>query len=404
MPGFSERMDHLRNHLTRELESAAGSPNRALTGGESERAMLQAMPDPVFHISRTGVVSVVGRPGAPGRGSGTRRRPAGAPARETGQKGPAWNPVEDLAAELGRQGRDIVARAVETGQVQTIEIEVRHDDKAACFEVRAGVYNRTEAMAVARDVTTRRDKERSLTMFKQDLEAVIRDQSSELNRLQDAFRRQVTLLEQEEEVLKKSFSKAERLLEDTIGAITIIAQKKDPYTAGHQQKVSQLACAIAREMGLSGEQVRVIRISSLLHDVGMLFVPAEYLAKPGKLSDAEFSMIKAHPDTDYQILKTIDFSFNIADIVQQHHERLDGSGYPEGLKGDAICLESRIIAVADVVEAMVSKRPHRPAPGVEAAIKEIERGRGTLYDPDAVDACLRLFREQDFRFQDSGVK
>ncbi len=312
--------------------------------------------------------------------------------------------MEALAAELGRRGKDVVARAVETGQVQTLEIEVSHEDQAACFEVRAGVYNRTEAVAIARDITSRRDRERSLTMFKQDLEAVIRDQSSELNRLQDAFRRQVALLEQEEAVLKKSFSKAERLLEDTIGAITIIAQKKDPYTAGHQQKVSQLACAIAREMGLSGEQVRVIRISSLLHDLGMLFVPAEYLAKPGKLSDAEFSMIKAHPDTDYQILKTIDFSFNIADIVHQHHERLDGSGYPEGLKGDAICLESRIIAVADVVEAMVSKRPHRPAPGVEAALKEIEKGRGTLYDPDAVDACLKLFREQDFRFQDSGVK
>ena len=202
---------------------------------------------------------------------------------------------------------------------------------------------------------------------------------------------------EEEEILKKSFSKSERLLEDTIGAITVIAQKKDPYTAGHQQKVSQLACAIGREMGLSAEQIRVIRIASLLHDVGMLFVPAEYLAKPGKLSDAEFSMIKAHPDMDYQILKTIDFSFDIADIVHQHHERLDGSGYPKGLKGDAIYLESRIIAVADVVEAMVSNRPYRPAPGLDAAMKEIENGRGTLYDPDAVDTCIKLFRQGGFQ-------
>ncbi len=292
-----------------------------------------------------------------------------------------------------------MARVVETGQVQTLEIELAHEGRSVCFEVRVGVCNRNEVLAVARDVTARRDKERSLTTFKKDLEAVIRDQSAELNRLQDAFQKQVALLQEEEEILKKSFSKAERLLEDTIGAITIIAQKKDPYTAGHQQKVSQLACAIAREMGLSGEQVRVIRIASLLHDVGMLFVPAEYLAKPGKLSDAEFSMIKAHPDTDYQILKTIDFSFDIANIVHQHHERLDGSGYPRGLKGDAICLESRIIAVADVVEAMVSRRPHRPAPGVGAAIKEIEQGCGTLYDPDVVAACVKLFREQDFSFK-----
>ncbi len=397
MPRFSDKMGELRSHLTK-LESAAGGPSRAFTGGESEKAMMQAMPDPVFHISRTGNVYLLGRPGAPP----PRRRTAGNPARQPGQpvrKDGSWDPIEDLTAELWRQGRDLVARVVETGQVQTVEIELAHEGRSVCFEVRAGVCNRNEVLAVARDVTARRDKERSLTTFKKDLEAVIRDQSAELNRLQDAFQKQVALLQEEEEILKKSFSKAERLLEDTIGAITIIAQKKDPYTAGHQQKVSQLACAIAREMGLSSEQVRVIRIASLLHDVGMLFVPAEYLAKPGKLSDAEFSMIKAHPDTDYQILKTIDFSFDIANIVHQHHERLDGSGYPRGLKGDAICPESRIIAVADVVEAMVSRRPHRPAPGVGAAIKEIEQGCGTLYDPDVVAACVKVFREQDFSFK-----
>ena len=405
MPKFSEKMGELRSHLGKELESAAGGPSHAFTGGESERAMLQAMPDPVFHISRNGVVSVLGHPGAPARAAGARRRPAGAATKEAGRPGrktQPWDPVEGLTAELTRRGSDLVARAVETGEIQTLEVELRHDDQTACFEVRAGVYNRTEVLAVARDVTARRENERSLTLFKKDLEAVIREQSSELNRLKEAFEKQVALLEEEEEVLKKSFSKSERLLEDTIGAITVIAQKKDPYTAGHQQKVSQLACAIGREMGLSAEQIRVIRIASLLHDVGMLFVPAEYLAKPGKLSDAEFSMIKAHPDMDYQILKTIDFSFDIADIVHQHHERLDGSGYPRGLKGDAIYLESRIIAVADVVEAMVSRRPHRPAPGVEAAIKELEKGRGTLYDPDAVDTCIKLFREQDFTFKAQG--
>ncbi len=404
MPGFSEKMDRLRTQLAKELESAAGSPGRTPSGGESERAMLQAMPDPVFHISRTGAVSVLGRPGAPARAAAARQRPAGGAAGGTSQRPPPWDPVEDLTAELGRRGRDLVARVADTGQVQTLEIEVRRGDQAACFEVRTGVYNRTEAVAIARDITSRRDKERSLTAFKRDLEALIRDQSSELNRLQDAFRKQVALQEQEEEVLKSSFTKAERLLEDTIGAITVIAQKKDPYTAGHQQKVSQLACAIAREMGLPGDHVRIIRIASLLHDVGMLFVPTEYLAKPGKLSDAEFSLIKAHPDTDYQILKTIDFSFDVADIVHQHHERLDGSGYPQGLKGDAICLESRIIAVADVVEAMVSRRPHRPTPGVGAAMKELEKGRGTLFDPDAVDACIRLFREKGFQFQGPEVK
>ncbi len=403
MPGFSEKMDRLRSQLSRELESAVGGPDRAPPGGESERAMLQAMPDPVFHVSRTGSVNVLARPASPDRAPPAPRRPARAAAREPAPKTP-WDPIEDLTAELRRQGRDIVTRVVESGQVQTFDIELQHEGRTACFEVRAGVHKKTEVVAIARDVTTRREKERSLTAFKKDLEALIREQSSELNRLQEAFRQQRALQEQEEEVLKRSFNKAERLLEGTIAAISIIARKKDPYTAGHQQKVSQLACAIAREMGLPGEQVRMVRIASLLHDVGMLFVPTEYLAKPGKLSDAEFSMIKSHPDADYQILKTIDFSFDIADIVHQHHERLDGSGYPRGLKGDAICLEARIIAVADVVEAMVSRRAHRPAPGAEAAMKEIEEGRDTLYDPEAVDACLKLFREQGFRFQEPGAQ
>ena len=240
--------------------------------------------------------------------------------------------------------------------------------------------------------------------LKEALETKVQEQSSELNQLKEVFQSQVALLAEEEEVLKKSFSKVERLLEDTIGAITTIVQKKDPYTAGHQQRVSQLACAIGREMGLKSEQIRVIRIASLLHDLGKVFIPAEILAKPGKLSKVEFSMVKAHPDADYQILKTIDFSCAIADIVHQHHERLDGSGYPLGLKGDAIHLEARIIAVADVVEAMVSNRPYRPAPGVDAAMKEIEDGKGKLYDSDAVDACTKLFREGKFEFRGAGGK
>ena len=187
-------------------------------------------------------------------------------------------------------------------------------------------------------------------------------------------------------------------MENTIEAIAMIVQKRDPQIARHQERVSRLACAIGQEMGLASSQVDVIGLAALLHDLGKVFIPADTLDKPGQLSHAEFSVVKNHAEAEFQILKTIDLFFPIADIVHQHHERIDGSGYPLGLKGDDILLEARVIAVADVVEAMLSDRPHRPAPGVDAAMNEIKAGKGTLYDANAVDACVRLFGEGKFKF------
>jgi HD-GYP domain-containing protein (c-di-GMP phosphodiesterase class II) len=405
MPKFSEKLDRLRDHISKELESAAGGPSVASDGGPGERAILQAMPDLVYRIRRNGAVSMVGhgnRHSTSAHASNVRRSPADAAVKSQGQsakKVEPWDPAKSLSEELARQSKELITKAVDTGQVQALDIQIHHGGRTVYYEVRAAVCNQNEVLAVARDVTSRREAESALKKLKDDLEVQIQEQSNELNQLKEAFQNQVTLLAQEEELLKNSFSKAEKLLEETIGVITIIVQKKDPYTAGHQRRTSQLACAIGREMGLQREQIRVIRIASLLHDLGKVFIPAEFLSKPGKLSEAEFSMIKAHPDADYQILKTIDFSCAIADIVHQHHERLDGSGYPLGLKGDAIYLESKIIAVADVVEAMVSNRPHRPAPGIDAAMKELADGKGKLYDPDAVDACIKLFREGSFAFE-----
>ena len=171
---------------------------------------------------------------------------------------------------------------------------------------------------------------------------------------------------------------------------------KDPYTAGHQQRVSDLARSIAKEMGLSADQRDFIRTASAIHDIGKISIPAEILSKPTKLTNLEFNLIKTHAQSGYDILKDIEFPWPVADVVRQHHERMDGSGYPQGLKGNDILLEARIMAVADVVEAIASHRPYRPSLGIDFALDDISRNKGILYDADVVDACLKLFREKGY--------
>ena len=188
------------------------------------------------------------------------------------------------------------------------------------------------------------------------------------------------------------------IFEETIQAMATTAEMRDPYTAGHQRRVTQLAVAIATEMGLSEDLISGLRLAGLVHDIGKTRVPVEILTNPLKLSGAEFSIIKTHPSVGYEILKTIDFPQPVAIIVYQHHERLDGSGYPDGLSGDDIRLEARILAVADVVEAMSSHRPYRPAIGLDKALQEISEKRGVLYDAKAVEACLEICSEEDFKF------
>jgi len=188
-------------------------------------------------------------------------------------------------------------------------------------------------------------------------------------------------------------------LEDTVRAIATIVEMRDPYTSGHQVRVADLAVAIARQMGLPDEQVHAIHLAGVVHDLGKIQIPAEILSKPGKITDIEYSLIKIHPQAGYDILKGINFPWPIAQMVLQHHERLDGSGYPQGLKGDAILLEARILSVADVVEAMSSHRPYRPGLGIEVALAEISKQRGIYFDPAVVDACLALFREQHYSFK-----
>ncbi|MGB6370894.1 MAG: PAS domain S-box protein [Atribacterota bacterium] len=209
----------------------------------------------------------------------------------------------------------------------------------------------------------------------------------------------ITQRKQAEQKIKQGYEKLQRTMETTIYTISKIIETRDPYTAGHQNTVSQLAVAIAQEMKLPEDKIEGIRIAALVHDIGKINIPAEILSKPSKLNDMEFSLIKNHPKIGYDILRKIDFSWPVAKIVLQHHERLNGSGYPNNLKGDQILLEAKIIGVADVVEAMSSHRPYRPALGIDKALEEISQNRGILYDPVVVDVCLKLFKEKDFKFE-----
>jgi len=212
----------------------------------------------------------------------------------------------------------------------------------------------------------------------------------------NAFLRDISSRDKAQKSLKAS-------LVGSILAISRAVEARDPYTAGHQQRVSQLARCIAQEMGLDGARIDGLRMGASIHDIGKIYLPAEILSKPTKLTEIEFELIKSHCKVGFDILKDIPSRWPIANIAYQHHERVDGTGYPQGLKGDEICLEARIVAVADVVEAISSHRPYRPALGMDVALKEIETHRGKWYDADVVDACLKLIHEGGFCFQSQSV-
>ncbi len=215
-------------------------------------------------------------------------------------------------------------------------------------------------------------------------------------------------LKQTEDELRGSYAQLRKTLDETVYALATTAEKRDAFAVGHQQRVTRLACAIAQEMGtfvldevqgLSEEQLNGIYMAGLIHDIGKTSVPVEVLAKPIPLSDLEHGMMKAHSQVGHDILKTIEFPWPVAEIVLQHHERMDGSGYPQGLSGDDILLEARVLAVADLVDIMTSRQPLRLALSIDEALEEITQNRGALYDSQVVDACLKLFTEKGFAFE-----
>ncbi|MCF8083791.1 MAG: HD-GYP domain-containing protein [Deltaproteobacteria bacterium] len=199
-----------------------------------------------------------------------------------------------------------------------------------------------------------------------------------------------------EERVEARTASLRRAMNGIVRAMGLTVEARDPYTSGHQHRVAVISAAVAAEMGLSEDRIEGIRLAGLIHDLGKITIPAGILSKPTRLADFEFALIQTHPQVGYDILKEIEFPWPIAQMVHQHHEKMDGSGYPQGLAGEDILLEARILCVADVVEAMASHRPYRPAIGLDPALAEIEANAGLLYDPEAVKACLTLFRQKGF--------
>ena len=211
--------------------------------------------------------------------------------------------------------------------------------------------------------------------------------------------RDITERKKVEDELQQTIESLRKAVSTTIQVLVSAAGARDPYTAGHQIRSADLAREIASEMGLCNDKIEGIRIAGSIHDIGKLSIPAEILSKPIKLTEIEFALIKEHARSGYEMLKDVKSPWPLAEVVYQHHERMDGSGYPRNMKGDEILIEARIMAVADVVEAMASHRPYRPALGIEAALEEIEKNKGIIYDHAVAEACLRLFGQKGYQLK-----
>ncbi|MBL0713637.1 MAG: response regulator [Desulfosarcina sp.] len=206
------------------------------------------------------------------------------------------------------------------------------------------------------------------------------------------------MVDERTDSLQQSMNKLENAMNGIVRAIAHTVETRDPYTAGHQRRVADLATAIAQEVGFTKDQIEAVRVASIIHDLGKISVPAEILSKPSRLTVNEFNLIKEHPKVGYDIVKDIEFPWDVSTMIYQHHEKIDGSGYPLGVAGDEILPESRVLTVADVVEAMASHRPYRPGLGVDVALGEIDKNKGKLYDPEMVRACISLFNSKRFSF------
>ncbi len=253
-----------------------------------------------------------------------------------------------------------------------------------------------------KEISERRRIEKELRLAKDELENRVEKRTEELSKVNEELSGKVIETRRAEDQLQNTLERLEKALEGTVRAMSLTIEMRDLYTAGHQRRVSSLAVAIAEEMHMSWDKIEGIRLAGVIHDIGKIAMPAEILTKPTQLTKTEFQLIKDHPRIGFDILKSIEFPWPVAHIILQHHERMDGSGYPDGLMGDAILVEARILAVADVVEALSSHRPYRPALGLEKALEEIRRGRGIRYDMRVVDACLKLFKEGRYTFQSEG--
>ena len=259
-------------------------------------------------------------------------------------------------------------------------------------------FYRQEIVQFSTALSTKWQAERQLLSLHSELESLVEKRTAELVESNKLLKSEVENRKQIQLELEQSFANLKKVTDATIQAIALTVEKRDPYTSGHQRRVAKLTRAIAEAIGLSEDQIEGTHVAASIHDIGKISLPAEILSKPIQLSEIEISLIQAHAQAGYDILKGLNFPWPIADIIIQHHERMDGSGYPRGLSGDRISIEARIIGVADVVETMSSHRPYRPSMGIEKALEEITLNSGTLYDSQVVDACLNIFNGKGFLF------
>ena len=279
----------------------------------------------------------------------------------------------------GESGIDFIRYvAAEYPDTATIMVTAVDDPEIAETALEAGIYgymikpfNTNELIINVRNSLRRRELEIADGAYRRNLEHMVEKRTAEL----------------------------QETLEGTIFALTMTVEYRDPYTSGHQQRVSDLASAIAKEMGFPKDKIMGIRMAGVLHDIGKIAIPVEILSKPGRLSKTEFELIKNHSQVGCDILKSIRFPWPLSQILLQHHERIDGSGYPKGLLGEETLIEAKILGIADVVEAMASHRPYRAALGIDKALEEITTNKGKCYDTEAANACLRVFKDKKFKFK-----
>jgi PAS domain S-box-containing protein/putative nucleotidyltransferase with HDIG domain len=248
------------------------------------------------------------------------------------------------------------------------------------------------------EITKRKRVEEELHQHRKNLEELVAERTHALTQINDQLRNEIKERTHIEEQLQKSLAQSRNILEQTVRALSSTIGMRDPYTADHQERVTRLACAIADMMDLPDGTINDIRLAGMLHDIGKIAVPVEILSKPTELTETEYSLIKTHPQVGYEILQHIDFPRSVAQIVQEHHERIDGSGYPQGLRNGEILFESRILAVADVVEAMSAHRPNRPGQSIEQTLDYLDGKKGSLFDPPVVECCIRVFQKKGFSF------
>ncbi|MCF6156730.1 MAG: HD domain-containing protein [Candidatus Brocadia sp.] len=254
-------------------------------------------------------------------------------------------------------------------------------------------------MGIARDITARKQAEEGLLVLNESLEKRMIEHSSRLMELNEELMGEIDARKRQENESKQSIEKLQKSLRGIIQTLALTVESRDPYSAGHQKRVAHLACCIAEEMSLSKDRIAGVRLAALLHDIGKISIPEEILNKSVQLTKAELSVIRNHTQVGYDILKEIEFPWSVAQIVLQHHERVNGSGYPFGLSGKDIHLEAKILSVADVIDAMTSPRPYRHPFPLDKALNEISHNRGILYDFNVVCACLAIFNEKAFKFE-----